>query len=40
MVGKWEVCDVEVHGGVTNGVAKIKWIKFSEIFKQKSVKIL
>ena len=27
MVGKWEVGDIGVQGGVTNGVAKVKWIK-------------
>ena len=32
MVGKWEVGDIGVHGGVTNGVAKVKWIKILRFF--------
>ena len=40
MVGKWKLGGIGVHGGVTSGVAKVKRIKKSEYFKQKSVKIL
>ena len=40
MVGKLEISDMGVKGSVTNGVAKVKWIKCSEIFKEKVVKIL
>ena len=40
MVDKWKVGDIGVQGGVTNGVTKLKWIKFSENFKQKIFKIL
>ena len=27
MMGKWEVGDIGIQGGVNNGVAKVKWIK-------------
>ena len=33
MVGKQEICDIRVQGGVNNFVAKVKLIKFSESFK-------
>ena len=33
MVGKWEVGDILVQGYVTNGVAKVKWIKIIRKFQ-------
>ena len=39
MLGKWEVGDIGVQGGVTNGMAKVKWIKILRKLK-KIVKIL
>ena len=35
MVSKWEVDDIWVQGGVTNGVAEVKWIKFYRKFQTK-----
>ena len=40
MVVKWEVGGIGVQGGVTNGVAKVKWIKILRKFQTKSVKKL
>ena len=40
MVDKWEVDDIGVQGGVTNGVYKAKRIKIIRTFQTKSVKIL
>ena len=35
MVGKWEVSDIGLHGGVTNGVDKVKLIKIISKFQTK-----
>ena len=35
MVGRWEVGDIGVHGGVNNGVAKAKQIKILRKFQTK-----
>ena len=40
MVGMCEVSDILVQGGITNGVAKMKWIKIIRNFKSKIVKIM
>ena len=40
MVGKWEVSDIGVQVGVTNGVDKVKLVKIIRKFQTKSVKIL
>ena len=39
MVGKLEVGDIGVKWGVTNGLAKVKWIQIIRNFQTKSVKI-
>ena len=36
MVGKLEVGDIGVQVGVTNGVAKVKWIKILRKFQTKN----
>ena len=40
MVVKWEVVDIGVQGGVTNGADKVKLIKILRKFQTKNVKIL
>ena len=35
MVGKWKVGDIGVQEGVTNCVAKVKWIKILRKFQTK-----
>ena len=35
MVGKWEIGDIGVQGGVTNCVAKVKQIKILRKFQTK-----
>ena len=35
IVGEWEVRDIGMQGGATNGVSKVKWIKILRKFKKK-----
>ena len=35
MEGKWDVGDIGIQGGVTNVVAKVKWIKILRKFQTK-----
>ena len=40
MVGEWEVSDIVVQGGITNGLAKVKRIKSLRKFQTIFFKIL